>query len=270
MKKLNLYSLIAIFLGMIIITSCEKEENPKEPELPPQEAFVMDFSDFQSAPGTKKAGEEMAGYQNFTHAYGTVWGWNIIVTVTMVVPTAAYIEAFNHTPVYLGDNSWKWEYSVPVGNNTFNAKLITTRISNEEFKAEMFITKEGIAGYEDFKWFEGTIRYDRTHAIWTLYESPTNPVEMLEIEWNMDWELGVSDITYTYVKEGDEQTGSYISFAIVDDVVYDANYTVSGAANAIMIEWNRTSKNGRVMDMAKFGDDAWHCWNETLEDVTCE
>ena len=76
-----------------------------------------------------------------------------------------------------GSGPYTW-----AGAETFKARLVTTRISNEEYTAVMFITKVGF--YEYFKWYEGTLRYDRTHAEWTMYHSPQENVEWLSIEWN--------------------------------------------------------------------------------------
>ena len=76
-----------------------------------------------------------------------------------------------------GSGPYTW-----AGAETFKARLVTTRISNEEYTAVMFITKVG--SYEDFIWYEGTLRYDRTHAEWTMYHSPQENVEWLSIEWN--------------------------------------------------------------------------------------
>lgn len=276
MKKRNFYIVLTLLFSIFLINSCEKDSDD-QPELPPEGAFIMDFSDFQNDPSARKAASELQDPTtllcecvNYLNAYTTVAVWNTIVTVTMAVPTASYIEAFNHQPEYLGDKSWKWEYSVPVVDLTYTARLIASRISNEEYTAEMYISRDGALGYDDFKWYEGTIRYDRTHAIWTLYESPANPVELLEIEWNMDWEADTSDITYTNVKTGSAEYGSYISFAISDDPVFDASYIVSTSLNTINIEWNRTSKDGRIKNPALYQDDAWHCWDETYSDVICD
>ena len=161
-----------------------------------------------------------------------------------------------------GSGPYTW-----AGAETFKARLVTTRISNEEYTAVMFITKVG--SYEDFKWYEGTLRYDRTHAEWTMYHSPQENVEWLSIEWNKDWELEVSDITYTIVKPGDQEYGSYITFGITDWDVYDCFYAISHSQKATFIEWNRTTGEGRVKDEVNFGDADWHCWNELYQDIDC-
>ncbi len=256
-------------ISLLVFTSisCSEKDDPDTmPELPPVDALMIDFDAFIDDPSSMEALKSLETYQNAWYSYVTVSIWNVLVSVPMIVPVAAYLESFNHTPVYLGNNSWQWSYSWS-GAETYEARLVTKRISNDEFTAEMYITLVG--SYEDFKWFEGTIRYDRTHAGWTMYESPLNNVAWLAIEWNMDWELEVSDITYTVVKTGHQEYGSYITYGIVDNAAYDAYYTISWSLNLTEIKWNRTSKAGRGRDLATYGDTDWHCWNELFQDIDC-
>ena len=35
------------------------------------------------------------------------------------------------------------------------------------------------------------------------------------------------------------------------------------------VEWNRTDEHGRVKDASHFGDGAWHCWDQNLDDIVC-
>lgn len=51
----------------------------------------------------------------------------------------------------------------------------------------------------------------------------------------------------------------------------DAYYTIYNASNTnkIDIEWNRSSKNGRVRDLNKYATLNWQCWDNTLHDATC-
>jgi hypothetical protein len=265
MKKNRFLTILAtVILIAITSYSCEKDKDQDTlPELPPVEALMMDFSKFIDDPNQ---GMKSETYFNAPYAYATVFIWNVLVSVPMIVPVAAYLESFKHTPVYLGDNKWQWSYSVTGGGKTYTARLVTTRISNEEFTAEMLVS-DNIA-MQDFKWFEGTIRYDRTNADWTMYD-PQDNLAWLEIEWNMDWEKEVSDMTYTIVKEGNEEFGSYITFGITDETDYDAYYTISRSVRETMIEWNLETSVGRVKDTVQFGDDLWHCWNELFQDVDC-
>jgi hypothetical protein len=272
MKTLRSISKIIVSLFVISLlfsAGCKKDDPGDPPELPPFEALVMDFSDFNDEGDTLSLQKALATYQNWGHSFANVAVWNIIITVTMAVPTAAYLEAFQHTPVYLGDNKWEWKYSVTL-DVTYTAVLQTQRIDNETFKAEMYITKSGLLGYQNFKWFEGTVRYDHTHAMWTMYENPANSGAFLQVEWNKDWVALEADITYTIVKMGDPENGSYIKYEIDNSGDYDRAYTISTSPGDINIEWNASTHMGRVMDEVKFGiGSGWQCWNEMLQDTDC-
>lgn len=255
-------------MGMLMalaITSCNKDDKDEIPEMPPIESFRMDFSDFTVFPDTTDSKKSLAGYRHFTYSFVTVGVWNLVTTVTLAIPVAVYLESFNHTPEFLGENTWQWTYSV----DTYTARLVTTRISNEEFTAEMFISHTGEQAFEDFKWFEGTVRYDHTQANWKLYESPANHVQWLDIAWTRDWEAGTSEITYTNVKAGSEEFGSYITYGIVEDPDYNAFYRVVTASNEVNIEFNTDTKAGRVKSPAHYGNGNWHCWNEQFQDTDC-
>jgi hypothetical protein len=102
-----------------------------------------------------------------------------------------------------------------------------------------------------------------------MYKSPENNVAFLTIEWNMDWEQEVSDITYTIVETGNEEYGSYITYGITADTDYDAYYTISLSQKLTEIKWNLTTKAGMVKDQMKFEDSDWHCWDELYQDVDC-
>ena len=266
MKQKTIISLMAIAVMIALLdTSCSKDDKDSAPVMPPIESFQMDFSDFTVFPDTTDAKKSMPGYQHFTYSFVTVSVWNLVTTVTLAVPVAVYMESFNHTPEFLGDDTWQWTYSV----NTYTARLVTTRKSNEEFTAEMFISKTGMDAFEDFKWFEGDIRYDHTRASWRMYESPGNNVQWLSIEWSKDWEAGTSEITYTNVKAGSEELGSFITYGIVDDPDYDAFYAAFNAEAQVTIEYNTETKVGRVKERGHFGNDNWHCWNELFQDSDC-
>ena len=265
MKQKTIISLMAIAVMIALVsTSCSKDDE-SAPAMPPIESFQMDFSDFTVFPDTTDNLKSLNTYKHFTYSYVTVGVWNLVTTVALAVPVAVYLESFNHTPEFLGDDTWQWSYSV----DTYSARLVTSRKNNEEFTAEMFISKTGMEAFEDFKWFEGILSYNHTSASWKMYESPANNVQWLNIEWRKDWEAGTSDITYTNVKAGSEELGSFITYGIVDDPDYNAFYTVFSADAQVTIEYNTETKAGRVKDRGHFGNDDWHCWNEQFQDSDC-
>ena len=121
------------------------------------------------------------------------------------------------------------------------------------------------------KWFDGVVRYDHTHATWTVYKEGT--VAVVDAEMNKDFETKVASLQYTYVELGMEETGSYILYEYDSQEVYDAAYTVSLSAGMTEIEWVTTTKEGHVRDEVKFGDANWHCWDSLengLVDKNCE
>ena len=121
------------------------------------------------------------------------------------------------------------------------------------------------------KWFDGTVRYDHTHATWTMYETGTIPV--LEIEWNKNFVTEEADLTYTFTKQGHQEEGSYIMADYNPDEFFDAAYTISLAEGMTNIEWNTITIEGRVKSPVHFLDDAWHCWDTQangLMDKVCD
>jgi hypothetical protein len=270
-KLLNVKSFVSVLLSFLMLmtsNSCKKDDEKDDlPELPPMEALLMDFSDFDDVPGDKKA---LQTYENFIIAASNVGFWNLFAQVVIAVPCLAYAEAFNHEAVYLGDNSWQWAYSVTYDQVTYSAKLISKRISNDEYKLKMLVSQSGTGGFTDFKWFEGTVRYDGTAAIWTLYQSPAEPAPVLTITWIMDYETDLYSIKYTDILADSEDYGSYIEHGVTDGTPYNAYYIISTTAGTINIEWDKTTKAGRIKAPEFLEDANWHCWDENLADAVCE
>lgn len=258
---------LLIALLILPINSCKKDKD-ELPELPPVESLLMDFSDFDNGvPQDKKA---VMSYQNFGYSVYTVGLFNLAATANIILPAAAYAEAFNHEAVYLGDNSWKWTYSVTLQESTFTVELISQRITNEEYTLNMYVDKSGPDGFEDFKWVEGIVRYDRAVATWTIYESPAVEWPVAGITWTMDWEKELYTIKYDCLKPDSDLHGASIEHGVTEDPVFDAYYTITFPSHIIDIEWNRTTKAGHVKSPSFFADENWHCWDITLVDTVCE
>lgn len=259
------YVLILSLGVMVTLTSCEKE--PEAMELPPAESLVIDWDMFPTG-NTKSVADVEYSANNWWYSFGSVVIWNSVVAVNIAIPTVAYAAAFNHDPVYLGDNSWEWSYSVPLNNDrTIEASLVGSRIDNETFSMVMTLSETG--NFEEFRWFEGVIRYDHTAADWTLSHSPGNPVDYLSINYTKDFEAGEANIRYTVIDAGNEHYNSFIEYGIDPVFDYDAYYTISRSDTTTNIEWNTETHAGRVKDLRHFEDELWHCWDTMLQDVTC-
>jgi hypothetical protein len=234
----------------------------------------MDFSDFTSQDTTllsllKSGGNlETLTYKNWGWAATNVLVWNAFLTVGLATPVASFAEAFRHEPQQQDDGRWLWTYGFKVFGITHTAELYGS-IDNDGTIWEMYISKEGV--YDDFLWYTGTADLFATQGRWTLNKEPNAPVPLLQIDWTRDEQNSTGVITYTNILPGGPENGSYISFGVTTNTTYDAYYEIytQSTDHLINIEWNRTSKEGRVKDPKHFQDSDWHCWNTKLEDVVC-
>lgn len=266
--------LIMVTALFFMAVSCESDEPGEQPVLPPLESLKMDFSDFEEdVPASKKSSET---YGNFLYSALTVTFWNIYATAVSIVPVTAYGLALQMDPEYLGDQSWKWSFSFAMDSivtgmsDEYVVSLIASRISNEKFSAVMQIAPVDNP-QAVVKFFDGVVRYDHTHASWTIYRNGSLPV--LEIEWNNNYETGEGDLKYTYTEPGKPQTNSYIMYENLPGQDFDAAYTVSLAEGMTSIEWNQEALNGRVKSPSHFQDDSWHCWDvkaNGFRDIPCK
>jgi len=273
MKMNNKYIILrpaAILLALtllIVSTSCDKESQENRPELPPVESLMMSFSDFDTALASPKASIE--SHFHFNYAFTSLVFWSGASSVTMALPVAAYAYALDQVAEYTEDNSWEWSYDFQWGGLDYSATLSATRINNEEFSMEMLVASADMP--EGLRWFDGVVRYDHTQANWTIYKEGS--IEVLEIEWTKDYELGEASLLYTYVEAALPETGSYILYEHAPLEVFDASFTLSLSAGTTLIQWNTSSKEGRVQNEEKFGDTEWHCWDSLengLVDISCE
>lgn len=257
------YLMMLSFGLLIAFSSCEKAPDPME--LPPTESLVIDWDMFPS--NDKKSVDEELSYINWFYSAASIVVWNTVVAANVAIPTVAYGAAFNNEPVYLGEETWEWSYSVTVNQRTVVARLVGARINNETFSMEMYLTETG--NFEDFKWFEGVIRYDHTEANWTLSQGPENPAQYLDISYQKDFETDVANIRYTVIDPTNDMYNGYIDYGIDPAIDLDAHYTISRGDTITYIEWNTDTNEGRVKDERQYGDNVWHCWDTLLRDVEC-
>ena len=131
--------LLTLAILNIMLVSCERQEKTP-PELPPYESMAIDFSKFlqneKGADGLKSA------YDNTTVNYGfaalNVGFFNLILTVTLAVPVAAFYHSFSVEPVFLGDATWQWSCDYRALSATYHARL-TGQVRDEDIKWEMYI-----------------------------------------------------------------------------------------------------------------------------------
>lgn len=284
MKKILIILLTGIFI-FPVFTSCEKdEEMGTPPALPPYESMAIDFSDFTN---TSKAASDfkmmysdmnLISNANYGWAGLTVFFWNITLGSVIAVPVASFYAAFNSTPVFIGNATWEWTYNVGGFASTYTARL-NGQIRTDDVKWEMYITKNGIGGYDEFKWFEGTSDLDGNGGQWILYHSYNFQDPVLQIDWEKaSNEIGM--VKYTYVRGtndlGETETfnGSYLEYGLQDGN-YNAYYNVHAYAELssnfvdTYIEWSTTEYYGHIKAEHIFQDSVWHCWDTDGNDIDC-
>ena len=265
-------SLLTIFLAGYLF-SCSEDTNEiaqeSAPKVPPASTFAMDLSAFPTSDGPSN-GRTAESRWNHAHAAWNFGFWHVVTTVHLVVPVAAFRESFNHQAEYLADEQrWLRKYQVPVGQDTYEAKLYA-KLSDSDVKWEMYLSKEGV--YEDFKWYTGTSKFDGTGGSWTVSIDPEgSPREALQIDWIKEGE-NVAELQYTSIDQANEYFDSYIKAGKSESDDFNTYYQVynSKEENLLKVEFNTETKVGRVADTKRFKDEAWHCWNASLEDIVCE
>jgi hypothetical protein len=231
------------------------------PILPPYESMIIDFSNFSATKATENSNWEFA-----TSVTGI---WKILVNTTLNVPITAYKFARDQSPVNLSDNIWQWSYNVIISNETYKTRLTgETRTSNILWK--MYISKEGIGGFPEFVWFEGTSNLDGKFGQWIFKESFVLQTAILQIDWTKITS-SINTVKYTYVKSSSFST-SYIEYGLTNNTLnayYSAHYYNGTKFSEASIEWNTTSHNGRVKCIDYLGDNIWHCWDANKINVIC-
>lgn len=282
MKK-NLFKNLALGISVMVLlfaSSCEKNEEAAPPELPPYETMAANFDEFKVKEQTTKSlamgGDSMA---TWNHAHGVVGIWSFMLTATMVVPVTAYYHSFSHSPVNVGDKLWQWEYEVDGFTSKYIARL-TGEVRDNDVTWEMYLTKEGVQGFPEFKWFEGTSSLDGKSGAWTLYHSYQFQEAVLKMDWKRTNDE-VGEVKYTYVRELDDNreinlfNGSWLTYGKQDDAL-DAFFKVhwwdawTQKDKDAEIMWSTSEYYGKVKNSHFFGDEEWHCWDSYGYDMVCE
>ncbi len=283
----NKYNLIIKFMRKIILlltvvafgtfTSCKKDSPAIPPALPPAETMVMDFKSFDASQKSEilKAAllVDSVNMDNFKYTEGTIGFWSIILFLNMAVPVASWHAALAHNDwKELEKNAWQWTFTYNALFANYNARLVAHQ-EGSSVRWEMLITKDGILGFTDFKWYEGLMAVDGSKGSWTLFESPANPVKYLQIDWAKTG-TQVGSIKYTLIKEKDDSGASnlfynnYIEYGATTSTPYDRFYTISiynvfsGITDNVNIEWNNVTHEGHAKS-PYFKDQNWHAWDST-------
>lgn len=270
MKK-QIFIVLVFSLCGAIFTSCKKDKGDP-PVLPPAETMAIDFSNFSTG---KKSAEMMSGTKgtensNFEFAATVAGIWKLIIGTTLAVPVNSFKAAIGKEPVYLSDKTWQWSYELTVGGNTYKARL-TGQNADTRYLWKMYIARDGTNGFSEFVWFEGESKSDGTGGQWVLKRSAAVQEPLLQIDWTKSG-TDIGSVKYTYL-QNDGLKGSYIEHGLTsaDLNAFFTIYYFNGVKfSNVKIEWNTTTKNGRVQSLEYVGDSNWYCWDSNKINVTCQ
>lgn len=243
----------------------------EHPLLPPYESMLIDFSNFSA----KNKSIDQISYQkgpensNWDYAATVAGVWKLIITTTLNVPITAYRLALNQDPTYLGSNTWQWSYIVGVAGVNYTARL-TGQVRTSDVLWKMYITKEGVGGFSDFLWFEGTSKLDGTNGQWIFSQGPQTPVVILQIDWTRTGNL-IDKVKYTYIKI-DPFKNSYIEYGLTSNTLnayYTIHYYNGVKFSDVYVEWSSTTHNGHVRSVDYLGDSNWYCWDANKINIIC-
>jgi len=279
MKKTIKFLLLFGFV-VVLISSCEKNNQDEAPQLPPYESMVVDFSKFTTTDKSAPGNEETNTSGNYTLSAITVGYWNLVLGLTLAVPVASFYQSLSHSPVYLGNKTWQWEYNCTGLANTYHSRLLGI-IRDSDIKWEMYISKDGVGSHGEFLWYEGTSNLDGMDGQWKLYHSYADQEGVLQIDWSKTGDE-IGEIKYTYIHVADNAdpnqltAGSYLSYGLTENdlnTFYTVVYNTRNRTEedmTVKIEWSSTEYNGRIKAEYYFLDSLWHCWDSQGSDVVCE
>jgi hypothetical protein len=270
MKKLISITLI-FSLCATLFTGCKKDKGDP-PVLPPAETMLIDFSNFNTAKKSAEIISDTKGTNNSNYEYAAkvAGSWKLITIIKLAVPIAAFKAAIGKDPVYLSDKTWQWSFELTVGGNSYKARL-TGQNANSKYIWKMYISRDGTNGFPEFVWFEGESKSDGTGGQWILKTSSEEQVSLLQIDWTKSGDT-IGTVKYTYLKN-DAQQGGYIEqgYTSADlNAYYTVHYYSDVKFYDVKIEWNTTTKNGRVQSLEYLGDSNWYCWDSNKINVTCQ
>ena len=267
MKKLSLIVVLSLLVSVLGFQSCMKEDQAlKAPKLPDTRMIAMDFNGFDTVDPDQRS------FSNWFHAAVNVYFWTRTVAEVLKVPVTALVVALHQEPIYQGEDTWMWTFTVNDNTGEYVVELYGTLTQMEEVNWAMYVTKTG--EFNDFLWFTGATAYDESYSNWMLntFAADLSPVEFLKIEYQQDMDSDTEQIRYTNIIPGDPGNGGYIQYGTMVGEDFPVFYDVYNKKdnNYTLIQFDPQSKFGRVKDQKRFHDEVWHCWDNHTNDIDCE
>ncbi|MEL7004439.1 MAG: hypothetical protein AAFN93_17140, partial [Bacteroidota bacterium] len=134
-------SMTALVLACaVVLSSCSEDDENFQPgiapEIPPVESMVIDFGNFQE--DNNSGGREMS-QANWSLAAVQAGTWNVILTLNLALPVAAFNASLTSTPEFDRDRGlWVWRFDYEFIGRTYSSEL-TGQITDNGVEWQMFI-----------------------------------------------------------------------------------------------------------------------------------
>mgnify|MGYP005838248531 CR=1 FL=1 len=278
MKKfLKIQQILAIILVASIAlagASCKKKkEDPPvpgiPPTLPPIESLKMDFSDFNSLPSKGSAKIIQDTYENYTEAYNNVNFWkDLLQDDLLAIPVAGLANALTRTGQEVTTNTFEWSLSFNANLTSYLGTLTATKGSTT-FTITLSAAPSASPS-STFQYLYGEVSNDLSTADWQVNKNDGGSVAVLDGLYTYNATSGFESLEYTYTETGQAESMSTIEFNVLTSGDYDAAFYMSLSAGNVDVEWDTTTRAGRVKSPAAFTDTNWHYWNDVLADFVPE
>ena len=255
MKKFYTVIIAVLLLVVFSLTSCKKKV--EQPTLPPSQTMELNDSEFMAD------NQKVVGYGNWFSAAVTVGAWSTIVKVTFALPIMAYKHALEQTPQRVDNSTWLWQYDVPIAGVNHQVRLYGSVDPNEDMVSwEMYV--------DDFNWFVGENNIAATEGYWIFY-SHDNQKEKLKVEWTYSYSDSTGTAKYIIIDQAANNYNSYLYYGNNLTGLYNCFFNIVNTADtsSVEIQWHNQTKIGRIKSAKYYGDQAWHCWDENLQDCQC-
>ncbi|MCF6365779.1 MAG: hypothetical protein L3J35_06200 [Bacteroidales bacterium] len=252
---------LSIIILFFLSGACKQQEKVP-PAIPPVESINFDFSYFKQ---TNK------GNLNYTLAVDRINSWKLYIEDSINIHYNSLSEASYNEFKYQKDQTWLMNYLFNVDNVSYNAAFFAI------IEADTVLYKTFLSFDTDTIMFLDGKFYNNTKAgNWTLNIPVTNEedstlteIKFLSVNWSVD-SLNNKEIKFTNNKVGTENL-NYILYKDSVDAHYNSYLNIYniGQDNHSIIEWNKTTKAGRIKDPLHYNNEDWHCWDEKYQDIDC-
>ena len=238
------------------------------PDLPPLTSMTGDFSIFGSPGALQGEAAPVASLTalNFTNAALRVVAAQVVTVVGLAVPVATFSAAANNTPTFEDDDRWHWRFTAVNGGQTYTAHL-SGAVQGSDVVWDMRITSPThTPPLDEFVWYGGQGRLDRTSGAWTFYDpaTPSASTALLRIDWThvSQTEHGWEATALGGTANGDVFTAS------VDGDDHLVTYSDASQQTLVEIYWSAADGSGYLI-APLYNGGFMACWDTNQQDVTC-